>query len=132
MALYPKYDPGTYITRELYRKVCETNDLRYVWAHANAQKWGVEYDPYLAKCEENCSCCGSPLDYGIGQNNSGKEDVNTPSTDHIIPRSKGGTDHIDNLWIICNKCNTLKNNATHEDIQRYENIIRVLKETKSY
>jgi len=128
--LYPKYDPATYITRDLYRKVCETNDLRYVWAHANAQKWGVEYEPYLELCKETCSCCGSPLDYGIGKNNHGKLDENTPSTDHKIPRSKGGANDIENLWIICNKCNTLKNNATHEDIQRYENIIKMLKETK--
>jgi 5-methylcytosine-specific restriction endonuclease McrA len=127
--LYPKFDPATYITRDLYRKVCETGDLRVVWAQKNSQKWNVDYDLYLAKCEENCSCCGSKLDYGLGKNNKNKADENTPSTDHIIPRSKGGTDDLDNLWIICNKCNTLKNNATHEDIQRYENIIRVLKET---
>jgi 5-methylcytosine-specific restriction endonuclease McrA len=126
---YPKYDPGTYITRDLYRKVTETNDLRVVWAHSNAQKWGVEYEPYLALCETHCSCCGSPLNYGLGKNNVDKADINTPSTDHKIPRSKGGTNDIKNLWVICNKCNILKNNATHEDIQRYENIIRVLKET---
>lgn len=127
--LYPKFDPGTYITRDLYRTVCETGDLRVVWAQKNSQKWNVEYNAYLAKCGEYCACCGSKLDYGLGKNNNNKADENTPSTDHIIPRSKGGTDVLSNLWIICNKCNTLKNNATYEDIQRYENIIRVLKET---
>jgi 5-methylcytosine-specific restriction endonuclease McrA len=71
------------------------------------------------------------LDYGLGKNNTNKADINTPSTDHKIPRSLGGTNDIENLWIICNKCNTLKNNATHEDIQRYENIIKMLKETKT-
>lgn len=127
--LYPKYDPKTYITRDLYRKVCETNDLRYVWAYSNAMKWNVEYETYLGLCKEFCSCCGSELDYGLGKNNRGKLDENTPSTDHKIPRSCGGTDNIENLWIICNKCNTLKNNATHEDIHRYENIVKMLKET---
>ena len=68
------------------------------------------------------------LDYGIGANNVGKKDENTPSTDHKIPRSKGGTNDIDNLWIICNKCNTIKSNATHEDIIRFENIAKYLKE----
>jgi len=127
--IYPKYDPGTYITRDLYRKVCETGDLRYVWAHSNAPKWNADYNEFLALCETTCSCCGSTLNYGLGKNNVGKADVNTPSTDHKIPRSRGGTDDINNLWIICNKCNTLKNNATHEDIYRYENIVKMLKET---
>ena len=127
--MYPKYDPATYITRSLYRKVCETNDLRYVWAHSNSQKWGVDYEEFLKLCQPTCSNCGSELDYGIGKNNKGKLDENTPSTDHRIPRSKGGSNDIENLWIICNKCNTMKNNATHEDIHRLEGIIKVLKET---
>jgi len=131
MKLYEKFDPGTYITRDLYRTVCETGDLRVVWAHTNANKWKVDYEQFLALCEEGCSCCGEPLDYGIGKNNHGKSEENTPSTDHKIPRSKGGKDEIENFWIICMQCNTIKNNATHKDIRRLEKIIEVLKETKS-
>jgi len=127
--LYKKYDPATYITRDLYRKVCETGDLRYVWAHVNSQKWSVETKGFLALCGETCGCCGSTLDYGIGKNNKGKLDENTPSTDHKRPRSKGGGNDLENLWIICNKCNTLKSNATYEDIHRYENIVKMLKES---
>ena len=127
--LYKKYDPATYITRDLYRKVCETGDLRYVWAHVNSQKWSVDYEGFLALCGETCGCCGSTLDYGIGKNNKGKLDENTPSTDHKVPRSKGGGDELENFWIICNKCNTLKSNATYEDIHRYENIVKMLKES---
>lgn len=123
-----KFDPDTYITRELYIKVTETEDLSYVWAHVHAQKWGVHYESYHKLCKKTCSCCGSMLDYGIGANNVGKKDENTPSTDHKIPRSKGGTNDIDNLWIICNKCNTIKSNATHEDIIRFESIAKYLKE----
>jgi len=128
--LYPKYKQDTYHTRELYREVCETGDLRVVWAYKNASKWNVDYYQYLQLCEPECSCCGSILDYGIGENNRGKTDESTPSTDHKTPRSRGGSNDIDNLWVICNKCNTLKNNATHEDIHRYENIVKMLKEQK--
>lgn len=124
--LYPKYDPGTYYSRELFRTVCETNDLRPVWAWKNAQKWEVDYEMFLAKCGETCACCGSPLNYGLGKNNVDKLDIHTPSTDHIIPRSLEGSNDIDNLWIICNRCNLLKNNSTPEDIHRYRKILETL------
>ena len=128
--LYPKYDPGTYLTRELFRVVCETKDLRPVWAWKNSQKWSVDYEQFLAKCGNECACCGSPLDYGLGNNNIDKQDINTPSTDHIVPRSLDGskTNDIDNLWIICNRCNLLKNNSTAEDIHRYRAILEVLEQ----
>lgn len=125
--LYRKFDPGTYHTWELFTKVCETGDLRFVWAHKNANSWGVAYEPFLDLCKPTCSCCGSKLDYGLGKNNKNKADVNTPSTDHIIPRSSGGTDEISNLWIICMRCNTLKNNSTPDDIHRYERILEIQK-----
>ena len=132
--LYPKYDPATYHTRELYRTVVETRDLRPVWAHINAQIWGVEYKPYFDKCKNECSCCESVLDYGLGKNNKSKLDIHTPSTDHIVPKSVaillGWTEEqindISNLWIVCKRCNTLKNNSTADDIHRYKKIIEVL------
>ena len=30
------------------------------------------------------------------------------SVDHIVPKSKGGTDHLDNLQLLCGACNSLK------------------------
>lgn len=128
--LYPKYDPGTYLTRELYKLVCETRDLRPVWAHKNSQYWGVDKTEFLNLCHETCSCCGSPLDYGLGHNNNDKADIHTPSTDHIVPQSLGGKDEIENLWIICNRCNRLKNDSTADDIHRYESILKVLESIK--
>jgi hypothetical protein len=124
--LYPKYDPATYHSRELYRIVCETRDLRPVWAHRNALKWDVDYESFLSLCGETCACCGSLLNYGLGKNNVDKLDIHTPSTDHIVPRSMQGTNNISNLWIICNRCNLLKNNSTADDIHRYKSILAVL------
>ena len=137
--LYPKYEPGTYHSRDLYRKVCATNDLRPVWAHKNANKWGVDPMPFLDLCQPNCSCCGSSLDYGLGKNNvEDKLDINTPSTDHIVAqkvaRILGWTEEqindISNLWIVCMRCNRLKNDSTADDIHRYKAIIEVLERTK--
>jgi hypothetical protein len=128
--LYPKYNPETYVSRDLFARVCEAGDLRFVWAYTNAQKWGVEYEPYLAMCGKTCSCCGSELDYGLGRNNHGKKDHETPSTDHKHPQAAGGTNDLENLWIICERCNRMKNNATFEDVERFKRIAQILEESK--
>ena len=32
------------------------------------------------------------------------------TVDHVVPRSKGGSDHLDNLQLLCAACNSLKGN----------------------
>ena len=35
--------------------------------------------------------------------------------DHVIPSSRGGTDHIDNLQLLCGACNSVKGNGSNEE-----------------
>lgn len=126
--LYPKYNAETYLNKSLFAEVCRTGDLRPIWAKVHSTNRKVDYDQFLNLCKINCPLCSSKLNYGIGKNNVDKQDYETPSTDHIIPRSEGGTDTIDNFWIICERCNRFKNNATKEDTQRMKNIAMILED----
>ena len=36
--------------------------------------------------------------------------------DHVIPRAKGGPDHIDNLQLLCGACNRAKGTGTHAEL----------------
>jgi 5-methylcytosine-specific restriction endonuclease McrA len=128
--LFPKYLPGTYHSRDVFNRVVDTRDLRIPWAYKSALKWGVDAEQFLALCGPTCKCCNSTLDYGVGKNNHGKKDINTPSTDHLIPQSGSGTNDLSNLWIICMRCNRMKSDATYDDIARLEGVLRILKETK--
>lgn len=126
MKLYPKYDPKTYYSRELFRRVCETNDLRIVWAKFVSSKKGLPYEEFFKICPHKCNICESVLDYGLGKNNHGKLDENTPSCDRIIPPPWGDYT-MDNVEIICERCNRMKNDATKKDVIRYERIAERLR-----
>lgn len=37
------------------------------------------------------------------------------TVDHIIPRKHGGTDHLENLWLLCGACNSSKGTKSQEE-----------------
>lgn len=62
----------------------------------------------LARDNWRCCSCGR----------TAKEDGVTLEVDHIIPRSKGGTDEMSNLQTLCKKCNIGKSNKDTTDLRR--------------
>ena len=48
--------------------------------------------------EGTCAGCGSHFEFRHFE------------VDHVIPRSRGGTDHLDNLQLLCGHCNRIKGN----------------------
>lgn len=61
----------------------------------------------LARDNWTCCSCGR----------STREDGVVLHVDHIVPRSKGGTDEIDNLQTLCSKCNIGKSNLDDTDLR---------------
>ena len=53
---------------------------------------------------------------GVHMTNKGKVDASNYATiDHIVPKSRGGTSNIENLRLICRKCNNKRGNRVEED-----------------
>jgi 5-methylcytosine-specific restriction endonuclease McrA len=46
---------------------------------------------------------------------NGREDWRAPSRDHQIPRARGGRNVVENIEIICRRCNSDKGNLTPEE-----------------
>ena len=80
-------------------EIPELDSYTYVRA---GLRWEV-----LARDNWTCCSCGR----------STKQDGVILHVDHILPRSKGGTDEIDNLQTLCSKCNIGKSNRDDTDLR---------------
>jgi 5-methylcytosine-specific restriction endonuclease McrA len=69
---------------------------------------------YLLKgVEPTCHYCGNPL--VIDPDERGVLRDNQLTLDHIVPRSLGGTDHLENLVLSCAGCNQWKGSLKYEN-----------------
>jgi len=64
----------------------------------------------LARDQWTCCSCGR----------STRQDGVLLEVDHIIPRSRGGTDAVGNLQTLCKKCNIGKSNRDDTDLRRLQ------------
>jgi len=98
----------TFIVRDIPIKV-KMGSLRYKVFHAKGTKCtacGLEGKYFALERFQNCDSCKAHFNlYGILH---GAEVLITK--DHILPKSRGGKDHISNLQTMCITCNTLKGN----------------------
>ncbi|KYK80871.1 hypothetical protein SC936_05715 [Aggregatibacter actinomycetemcomitans serotype e str. SC936] len=68
------------------------------------------------KCNWHCAYCGEKLS---------KE---TMVIDHIVAKSNGGSNHIDNLFPSCRKCNSSKGVKTLEQFRMYLSFKKAIKQ----
>ena len=59
--------------------------------------------------------------YGLQEGICGGCEIHFPfrnlTIDHKIPRSRGGTDHFENLWLLCGACNSMKGTGTVAELR---------------
>ena len=60
-------------------------------------------DRIRRQADNRCGYCQSHQKYVMGR----------LEIDHLIPRSKGGSDDEENLWLSCRLCNNAKRDQTH-------------------
>lgn len=87
------------LTKEFLIDNLTTEELKSILKRSNLNT-GTRY-AVLERAGFKCQCCGEK---------PGKENNITLHIDHIIPFSIGGKDTIDNLQVLCNKCNASKGN----------------------
>lgn len=75
--------------------------------YQQGERYGYEVREYLLeKFGRRCAYCG-------------KEHVPL-EVEHIVPRSRGGTDRISNLTVACHDCNQEKGNMTADEYARFK------------
>lgn len=100
---YSKSEKGKAINRIAKQKYAKTEKgiekirkLKYIRRNKNAGKLDLTaWNEKLKILDYKCQICGTSERITI---------------DHIIPLTKGGTNHIDNLHPLCHSCNSSKGN----------------------
>ena len=84
--------------------------------YVNGDEWLTYSEEYLwrifDKTDGYCYHCGKKLSWRNYGNINGKAGW---EVDHSIPKSRGGTDHLNNLVPSCIRCNREKNDLTSKE-----------------
>lgn len=117
-------DPSTYEERDYFFKYYNAGVIRYMKIVMKRTKpnrksvrrplSGKTRINVLERDDYTCQMCGATVEDGVKLH-----------IDHIIPVSKGGTNDVDNLQVLCHKCNLAKHNrmdlkATRERLGDFE------------
>ena len=115
-----KYFPAQKIAGELNK--FNTQQMQ------NSEITGIEYQQgtlqgfevreyLLQKYQYTCVYCN------VGAFKNGKGDSIKLEIDHVVPKSKGGSDRVNNLVLACHECNQKKGNQSLEDFLKNKHAV---------
>lgn len=127
--LYPLFDAATRIARGQPDNLAESLDRLLAWAE-NLETW-MEPSPEQHEQEVDTEATGHPVvrpgkrwtilardNWSCCSCGRTSRDGYPLEVDHILPRSKGGTDDEENLQTLCWLCNSGKSNRDQTDLRR--------------
>lgn len=94
----PEY-PTVELTEDIITEIAGDNNRKYL-RKIIANVYNAKYIRVRLAEAQNWKCCW------CGCNTTGSYGLkHSATTEHVIPRSNGGTDDVDNLAMACSKCN---------------------------
>ena len=107
-AFWKYYPHDITLAMEIIKKVWVNHALNYPTRVPFKKTRELTEEYVLSKCVDNCPMCNKKMWYGRCVNGINDVEAN-PSIDRLIPKTNGGKYVDGNVWIICKKCNTYKN-----------------------
>jgi 5-methylcytosine-specific restriction endonuclease McrA len=89
----------------------------------------MDYKALVYKSGNLCWFCGGPFDISKRRSRYDTDPDLRPSVEHLLPRSRGGTDVPENLVVAHRSCNNEKGMLTLAEYRRAKNVPAFFGET---